>query len=342
MSNRRFKWRNWSDQKLLELPIRELGVTVEGTMVETCVNLLYKEMETRGLRLRPHVWLSDDWFSPDGIPGFAVPFYLTHSRLMKLERSQMLEVEGEKLLDCMKILRHEAGHTIQQAYWLHRRRKWQGLFGKSSKKYPEYYRPNPISKRFVHNLRWWYGQSHPDEDFAETFAVWLRPRYDWRKRYSYWPALRKLEYCEELMEEIKDTPPLVNSRAKIDPLSRIKKTLGEHYRERRARYEVEGPHIWDRDLRRLFTGDSGNRNLAPASTFLRRNRSEIRKMVSKWTGEYQYTLDTILEDMIARCREMKLRAAGFSDQIRMDFAVMLTVRTMHYLYNQSHREWIPL
>ena len=339
---RRISWKNRPDSRLLEVRLMDLGVSLRGTWVEKCVEKVHEELEARDLRHRPHVWLSDDWFSPQAVPGIAIPFYLAHPRLMRLERNQMLEVEGGTRRECLRILRHETGHAFQQAYRFHRRRQWQKLFGKSSKKYPDFYRPNPLSKRHVQHLRLWYAQSHPDEDFAETFAVWLRPRSDWRKRYRGWPALRKLEYVDQLMRDIRNVPPLVRSSARPDSLNRLRNTLGKHYQDRRERYSVEWPEIWDRDLRTLFSDSPRIRKREAASTFLRRNRAEIRRMVSKWTGEYQYTLDTILEEMIGRCSELKLRASGQEQQLKLDFAVLITVKTMHYLYSLSRREWFPL
>ena len=220
--------------------MRELDLTIEGTWLEQRVSTLFDVLARRGLRFRPHVWLSDEWFSPNGIPGFAIPFYLAHPRLMRLERSVMRGVEGGTPLECARILRHEAGHAIQHAYQLQRRRRWQRLFGRSSARYPRSYQPNPASRHHVQHLRQWYAQSHPDEDFAETFAVWLRPRSHWRSRYAGWPALCKLEYVDELMSELAQERPLVSTRRRVDALSRLRKTLGEHYAERRARYAGEG------------------------------------------------------------------------------------------------------
>ena len=41
-----------------------------------------------------HCYLSDEWFTPDGATAIAIPFYLAHPRLAKLEEAQMLEIEG--------------------------------------------------------------------------------------------------------------------------------------------------------------------------------------------------------------------------------------------------------
>ncbi len=339
---RRHPWATWSNERLLELRLKDLDLTLEGTWLEECLATLHEELGRRNIRLRPHAWLSDEWFAPDSTPGIAVPFYLAHPRLMRLERSQILDVEGGTVPECMRILRHEAGHAVQHAWQLQRRRRWQQLFGRSSTRYPTFYRPNPASKHYVQHLRLWYAQSHPDEDFAETFAVWLRPRSDWRKRYADWPALRKLEYVDELMAEIGDTPPVLRSRRTVDPLHRLSRTLGNHYQARRSLYSTEFPTIYDRDLRRIFSDDPRHRRSPAASTFLRANRARIRQMVAKWTGEYQLTLDAVLGDMIGRCRQLKLRAVGPARQLRMDFTVLLTVKTMHSLYSPSRRDWIAL
>ncbi|WP_447972558.1 putative zinc-binding metallopeptidase [Nitrospira sp. Kam-Ns4a] len=336
----RFLWARTPTEKLLDLRLCDLGVKLERTWLHDCIRELYAELERRGFRFRPHVWLSHDWYSPEGVPGIAIPFYLAHPRLIRLERSQMLEAEGSARQECLKILRHECGHALQHAYQLHRRRRWQQLFGRSAQRYPDFYRPNPASRRYVQHLRLYYAQSHPDEDFAETFAVWFQPRAVWRKRYAGWPALQKLEYVDQLMREIRRARPAVRTRVQVDPLHKLTMTLREYYAEKRERYQTGSPDTYDRDLARLFSRDPRHRNRELASTFLRRNRAEIRRLVARWTGEYQFTLDQVLNEMIARCREMKLRVVGAERQVRIDFAVLLTVRTMQSLYNR--RTWFAL
>ncbi len=171
-------WATWTDEQLLALRMCDLGLTLEGSGLDARIAQLSAELEARGLAFRPHYWLSDEWFTPDGVPGIAIPFYLAHPRLEKLERAQMLEVEGGDPESCLRILRHEAGHAIDNAYLLRRRPTRRRLFGTPATPYPEYYTPKPYSKSFVLHLDHWYAQSHPDEDFAETFAVWLDPALD--------------------------------------------------------------------------------------------------------------------------------------------------------------------
>jgi hypothetical protein len=339
---RRFAWASLPDHELLQLRLKDLEVGIERTWLERCLDDLCGEFTQRGLRVQPHFWVSNEWFSPDDTPGIAIPFYLTHPRLMRLERKMIIDVEGGTVPGCMRILRHEAGHVVQVAYQLHRRRCWRELFGRSSSRYPNYYRPNPASRRYVHHLPLWYAQSHPDEDFAETFAVWLTPRSNWRKRYAGWPALKKLEYVDELMEEIAGTKPLVTRRVRVEPLSSLTQTLAEHYEQKRAHYSVEHPKFYDRDLRRIFSDDPRHRRSPSAVSFLRRNRAKIRQVVSKWTGEYELTLNAVFNDMIGRCRELKLRAVGSERQLRTEFIVLLTAKTVHSLYSPSRRQWLAL
>ena len=339
---KRYAWEKLSDEQLLKRRLSSLRVTVEGTWLEDCVSTLYEELEERGIRLRPHAWISSEWFSPTHVPGIAIPFYLAHPRLMKLEKKMMLDVEGGTWSECMAILRHEAGHTVQQAYQLHRRRRWQQLFGLSSKSYPLHYRPNPASRRYVQHLRLWYAQSHPDEDFAETFAVWLRPRSNWRTRYAGWPALKKLEFVDELMDEIAGKRPLLTSRERVDPLRELNETLASHYQKKQAFYAFKPLKTYDRDLYRLFSANPRHRRAQPASVFIRRHRAHIRKLVARWTGENQLTLDAVLDDMIIRCRAHNLRAVGSERKLLSDFTVLLTAKTMHALFGPSRRKWIAL
>lgn len=335
-------WTRFSDEKLLQVRLKDLKVSVERTWVARCVRRLYEELESRDLRVRPRVWISDEWFSPADSPGIAVPFYLVHPRLMRLERKMILEVEGGTASECMRILRHEVGHVVQHAYRLHRRRDWQRVFGHSSVKYPDYYRPNPASKRYVQHLRLWYAQSHPDEDFAETFAVWLTSRSAWRKRYAGWPALKKLEYVDRLMAEIANKPPALKRGPMVDPISRLNVTLEEHYKKKLALYATETSKTYDKDLLRVFSNDPRHHTSPAASAFIRRHRKRLRQGVAKFTGEYQLTLDSILNEMTARCRELKLRAFGSERQLLADLTVLFTAHVVHSVYNPSRRMWLAV
>jgi Putative zinc-binding metallo-peptidase len=325
------------DDELLDLQFRQLDLRIEGTDLALRIDQLAGELAARDLTFRPHFWLSDEWFTPDGIPGIAIPFYLAHPRLAKLELSQMLEVEGGDHDWCMRILRHEAGHAIDNAFGLRRRRKRRELFGDHRQPYPDSYTPKPYSKNFVLHLDSWYAQSHPDEDFAETFAVWLTPDAQWRQRYHEWPALRKLDYMEQLMRSLAGRTPPVATTDMLDPLPALKRTLRQHYRKKRRTYIVDYPSFYDRDLRRLFSDSPECGPNMTAAQFLRRIRKPVRKMVGNWTGIYQYTIDQVFEDMIERCGQLNLRLKGPEDQARLEFTVLLTVQTMNYLHSGGHR-----
>jgi len=330
-------WASLPDDKLLEVRMCDLGVVIEGTDLEARIAAVNAELEARGVTFRPRFWLSDEWFTPDGVPGVAIPFYLAHPRLEKLELAQMLEVEGGDQISCLRILRHEIGHALDNAYELRRRPTRRRLFGNPAIEYPEYYTPKPYSKSFVQHLDHWYAQSHPDEDFAETFAVWLDPHSNWSKYYVGWPAHRKLEYMDRLMRELAARRPSVTSKRVVDPLPRLRKTLGEHYRKKREHYGLDHPDFYDSDLRNLFSDAPAYAKNLPAARFVRKIRKDVRSTVASFTDSYQYTIDQLLEKIITRCRELNLRLMDSEDATKADFMVFLTVQTMNYLHSGRHR-----
>jgi hypothetical protein len=329
-------WARYSDEDLLQVRMKDLGVAIKGSWLEGQLEHMHDELASRDVAVRAHAWLSHEWFSPHDTPGIAIPFYLAHPRLMRLERKMVLEVEGGSARECIRILRHEAGHVVQRAYGLHRRRRWQQLFGIAGKRYPDHYRPDPTSKRYVQHLRRWYAQCHPDEDFAETFAVWLTPRSSWRKKYADWPALKKLEYVDELMSELAGVKPAPKRRTEMDPMRELRMTLGEHYEAKRKRFAVDAPTIFDRDLKRIFSSDQQNAPIA--SSVIKRHRNRIMTSVAYYTGEYPLALDAALEDVIDRTRALKLRAAGSEIRIRNEITALLSKRSVTSLYSAGRRQ----
>jgi len=333
----RENWPELSDEELLDLRFCELGLAIAGSWLEPRIAELHEELKARGLTFEPHFWISTEWFTPDGVPGVAIPFYLAHPRLMRLEKAQMLEVEGGTPEWCMQILRHEAGHAFDNAYDLRKRRRRVRMFGRPSTPYPDFYLPRPYSKSFVLHLDSWYAQSHPDEDFAETFAVWLTPDSDWRVRYADWPALKKLEYVDELMAQIAGRPPAVSTRRRLEPIEQVRSTLRKHYAKKREHYGVQHPDFYDRDLRRLFSNADEYRKSPKASRFIHRIRRDVRRLVAEWTGAYQYTIDQVIEDVIRRCDELGLRLKFPEARTKLDLTMLLTVQTMNYLHSGRHR-----
>lgn len=331
-------WATYKDADLLQLRFKNLKLKIAGTWLEDRLDALQEELASKDIRVRPHAWLSTEWFSPHDTPGIAIPFYLAHPRLAQLERKMALEVEGGTKRECMRILRHEAGHVIQRAFGLHRRRRWRELFGSASKPYPDHYKPNPASRRYVQHLRRWYAQCHPDEDFAETFAVWVTPRSNWRKRYADWPALEKLEYVDELMTELAGVRPPAKPRTKMEPLHTLNTTLGEHYQEKRERFAIEAPSVFDRDLLRIFSSDKRHRNAPLAAAVIRRHHGSILRAAARWTGEYPLALDAALDDIIDRSRILKLRVVGSESRMRLELTALLSTKAVTSLYSAGRRQ----
>jgi hypothetical protein len=331
-------WTREPDERLLDRRICDLGLRIEGTALEARIGRLQAELARAGLRFRPYVWLSTDWFTPDGHTGFAVPFYLAHPRLAHLERRQMYAVEGGGHAACMRLLRHETGHALDNAYRLHWRKRWREHFGKASEPYRWSYVPNPNSREHVLNLENWYAQSHPVEDFAETFAVWLQPGSRWRKRYETWPkALRKLHFVDELMEEVATKAPRVRTRARPDALRTLRMTLREYYRDKKAFYGDTDHSVYDRDLRRLFTDEPAAGRRA-AAALLREWRTELRSRVAHWTGQYPFVVDEVLQGLILRARELRLRVGYSERETVQDAAIVLTLHTMRQIRG-GYREY---
>lgn len=305
-SKREPAWTRLPDEALLKMRFCDLKLSLRNEAIQRAVRDIYRELRRRGIRLRPHVWLSVEWFSPDGIPGIAIPFYLAHPRLMRLERQMMGEVEGGNANWMMRIMRHEVGHAIDNAFRLRRRKGWRKTFGKASQPYPTTYRVRPASRNYVLHLGHWYAQSHPTEDFAETFAVWMQPKARWRREYQGWPALAKLEYVDRLMSEIRGVRPPVTNREHIEPIAENTCTLREHYRRKQQRYRVEGINAYDLRLKRVFGKARAGKRCMRASTFVRECRPQLERMLLRRSRLYPYLVHHVLRTVIQRCRELDL------------------------------------
>src|SRR5438874_1248593 len=297
-------WASLSDQELLERRISELGLRIEGTALEPLIRQLYDELSAHGLAFYPPVHIGDEWFVPVGMPAIFVPFFLVHDRLRALERTMMLEVEGGTTEWFMKLMRHEAAHAYAYAYQLPRKKKWRQIFGRTSREEtPDSYRPRPFSRSYVVNLDDWYAQSHPDEDFAETFAVWLTPGLNWRTRYAGWKALRKLEYVDELMRSLADKSPVHMPKYRVADYNFLNVKLKTYYARKRKLYEEMYPGFYDVDLKQLFSAPAGIK----ASVYLRLRRRRLLNSVCQWTNEKKYRVNELLTRLIERSDELGLR-----------------------------------
>lgn len=324
-----------TDAEILKLRFKNIPLSIPGTDVETCILQLYSELEQKGLVFRPEIFLGDEWFSPEGMNAIAVPFYLANSRLKNLEKSLMLDVEGGDQEWFMKLLRHEAGHCFDHCYKFSKRKKWAQVFGSPNLDYsPETYRPQPYSKSYVKHLDRWYAQAHPDEDFAETFAVWLNPLSSWKKEYSQWPAaLEKLTYIETLAKE---SLKLKNTAEKGRTPSNIKNlttTLQKYYHKRKRESADDYPDFYDSDLKFIFNGDiSLTKREASASRFMIKHRKQIVTTVAWATSERKYTIDALVRRLADRCQHLELKIGKSEMQTTMDVASFLTSLVKNYLF----------
>lgn len=303
---RQFWWADLPDEELLDLRLCDLGLDTTHGQIPIALARLDDELARRGIRFRPHCWLSEDWFSPDGVPGIAIPFYLAHPCLTRLERRMMHEVEGGNVRWLRRILRHEAGHAIDTAYRLRRRQRWRELFGPASEPYPVSYVPRPGSRRYVMHLGHWYAQSHPTEDFAETFAVWLAPHSTWRNDYADWPALRKLLYVDELMAEVRDVSPPVRSRKYIEPLRESRITLRKYYEDKRVYYDTSETDRYDLPLKRVFASRARHPGRPAASTFIRQVRPQLQRLLIRRSRLHPYLVHNVMRIVIQRTRDLDL------------------------------------
>jgi len=330
-------WTRLADDVLVTRRFADLQLSLRHSEVEGHTREIERRLARRGVRFRPHLWLSEEWFSPDGVPGIAVPFYMAHPRLMRLERHYMDQVEGGNANWLTRILRHEMGHALDTAFRLRRRKDWRRIFGKASRPYPRIYRPRPASRDFVLHLGHWYAQSHPTEDFAETFAVWLQPKARWRRDYRDWPALRKLEYVDRLMQEIRGVRPQVVNHDLIEPLSDNQRTLAEHYRRKRALYALDHPDAYDLRLKRIFGPPQRGRRSRRASTFVRQCRPQLERWLIRRSRLHPYLVHHVLRVVTARCRELNLVLETPQRQAKRDLAGVLERILQHILRRDRER-----
>lgn len=326
------EWINLSDDELLERKISQLGLTLEATSLQPLVQQLYDELSQKGLAFHPPCFVGDEWFVPVGIPAIFVPFFLVNDRLRRLERKIILEVEGETPEWFMKLMRHEAAHAYSYAYRLYKRKKWQQTFGLASTQESEFYRPRPYSRSFVVHLDDWYAQSHPDEDFAETFAVWLTPGFNWNDRYRGWKAANKLEYVDQLMRSIAGQPPLHQPAFKAPDYDCLNIKLKTYYARKRKLYEDSYPDFYDNDLRQLFSAESQMPEHPKASHYLRRHRRPIMNSVCQWTNEKKYRVNKLLNRLIERCDALGLHVKHDDSNLNLQVSSYITTLVMNHLF----------
>jgi hypothetical protein len=327
------EWTSISDEELLERKISRLGLKLDATELQPLIQRLYDELTQKGLAFHPPVHVGDEWFVPVGIPAIFVPFFLVHDRLRKLERRMVLEVEGEAPEAFMRLIRHEAAHAYAYAYQLYKKKKWQRMFGlTSSEETPQFYRPRPYSHSYVLHLDDWYAQSHPDEDFAETFAVWLTPGDDWRKRYAGWKALQKIEYVDELMRSLSGKAPTHQPQYDVAEYDCLNLKLKTYYARKRKLYEDSYPNFYDNDLQQLFAAGPEIVGRVKASTYLRQRRRQLMDSVCQWTNEKKYRVNKLLNRLIERCEQLNLYIKADDAAQNLQVSAYITTLVMNYLF----------
>jgi len=325
-----------AEERLLDTRICDLPLQIEGTWLEDRVAQLHRELKARDILLQPRCYLADEWLTPEDEPEIGIPFYLAHPRLIELEKKMMLEAEGSTPDWCMKLLRHESGHALSYAYGLHKRRSWQRVFGKSSAAYEDTYRFRPYSKSFVRHLDYYYAQYHPDEDWCETFAVWLTPGLDWQKQYRGWKALDKLQFVDALMKSIAGRRPAKEAGRQYWKAAHIRRTLRRFYKERQHAEAENLPAFHDANLRRMFPegAGAGGRSVA---RILQTYRKALLITVSGWTGERRFMVNEVFKRMHQRARELHLSTANSEPEVILQLATYLTTLMMNYRYTNRLR-----
>lgn len=319
------RWEDLPDEELLQVRVRDLGLQIPGSCVEPFVRELHDELAAKGISCHPTCYLADEWLTPDKIPTIGIPFCLAHPRLRKLEETMMYEVEGGDPVVCMKLLRHECGHALNYAYRLYRRTRWRQMFGLFSAPYSNSYSYQPYSRRFVLHLEDNYAQSHPDEDFAETFAVWLTPDSEWRDKYKDWPVIKKLQYVDHVMRQIADRPPVVTFKGH-PPYSaaRMTSTLAAHYERKRRILGTEFQGYYDDSLRDLFATGHAVHSGRRASRLVRSHRARLVNNVTRWTGHRKFDIFQLVNRLAARCEALGLSADGGDEETMIGLTAMVT------------------
>ena len=326
-------WANLNDGDLLERRISRLGLHLDGSTLEPLIRQLYDELSAHGLAFHPPCHIGDEWFVPVGIPAIFVPFFLAHDRLRALERTMMLEVEGGTPESFMQLMRHETAHAYAYAFQLPRKTRWRQIFGQTSREEtPQFYRPRPFSRSYVMHLDDWYAQSHPDEDFAETFAVWLTPGLEWRKRYAGWKALQKLEYVDALMRSLAGKPPVHAPAFRVAEYDCLNLKLKTYYARKRKQYEDSYPDFYDADLRQLFPAAADGPERIRAGTYLRGRRRRLMNTVCQWTNEKRFRVNKLLSRLIERCDQLGLHVLKDDPQQDIGVATFITTLVMNNLF----------
>ncbi|HXZ81998.1 MAG TPA: putative zinc-binding metallopeptidase [Terriglobales bacterium] len=318
-------------QEILSKPIRDLGLKLEGSPLERFVQQLYRELERKGLKkFHPPCYLTDEWGCPSGEPVIGIPFYLANPQLARLEK-EMNDLEDTR--EIMMYLRHEAGHAFNYAYGLFKTLEWRELFGPFRRPYRENYRPIAFSRRFVRHIAGWYAQKHPDEDFAETFAVWMTPRSRWREKYKNWGALQKLKYVDRIAHRLADVEPLKPQGETDVTVEEMTTTVKEFYQQAVEQQLAPAELALDADLMDIFNvSKRRKKGVRPAADMLTENQKTLVDKVTYWTGVQRPLVRKLIESIAQRVGALGLLAeVGREREYLAEISVYATALAMNYL-----------
>ena len=333
---------SFQEANLWSTPIRDLGLTIEGTRLAPIIAEFLGELGARGIRLRPRFYLSSEWGVPFETISIAIPFYLADEELMRLHRERVGLVEGADRDEVLRYLRHEMGHVMNYAYRLYDTEEWVRLFGSITQPYEDDYTPQPFSRRQVRHLPGWYAQKHPDEDWSETFAVWVTPGLDWQADYRAWPvALSKLAYCDRIVSRVRDTAPLVTDDERDEDVADIAYTLEAFY-EAEPDLRNELPPGIDGALRAIFrelTRRDGGAvpELAPAAGLFRRLERDLMASVFRWTGHFPERTRLLVRHLADRATTLELGYdAARAEQAQVAVTTFVTALAMNFIHRGSY------
>jgi len=325
----------------LKTPLRDLGLQIAGTRLEPIVAEFIAELDAAQVPIKPRCYLSTEWGVPFGTIAIGMPFYLARPDLTELHAERVGHIEGFNRTDILRYLRHEMGHVVNYAYRLYDSEEWVKLFGAITQPYLEDYRPSPFSRRYVRHLPGWYAQKHPDEDWSETFAVWMTPAKDWRAEYAQWPtALAKLEYCDRTIAALRTRQPATVSVELDEDVRELPYSLDQFY-ERISTDPDAMPQGLAGALRAIFEdlseADGSAASKRSASGLIKKMERELLDNVFRWTGHFPERTRVLLRHLGQLADQLAL---GYpeSEEVRARMAVttLVTALAMNHVHTGGY------
>ncbi len=341
--------------ELLLTPLNRLPITIEDSFFGEALRVVRADLKRARIKyLEPQYYLSTGYGTVAGTTTIALGFYDCNDVLQEINH----ELRGFRYTrdEIINIIRHEVGHAFAYGYKLYRRKDFRQVFkvkGNYFNTYPltDRYveRANPWSRDFVNPGGDYYAQKHPDDDFAETFMVWLMPRYNWRRAYRRYPgALRKLEFVDKLVSEVRRTEPLIDQSPNLyEPLDDFRETLARFYRLRTTRaYRKRATGYIDPDLIDMFWRPAPTRgkrkreqDYVHADNFIRKHKRDIAAQVSRWSEVDPRVVQDFLDKCRARAHALDLWVRKETREKKViEFTSYVSYRCGLYASNERYLE----